>query len=1072
MKQVVLVLFPLVFTAFSQTRSRLADYALVLADAPVAQKTHSRVALGGPEAQAQLQRIRNAQSSVQAELKRRKVRVTGAGQILVNAVFVTASRETAAQLRDIPGVSYVVPAPPLHMDLSRALDLQNVPAAWSAVGGASNAGAGIKIGIIDSGIDLNHPGFQDPSVKPPPGFPKGDTNYTNNKVIVARSYVALDSAGYDPADPIATSHPDDYSPRDRVGHGTAIAMIAAGVQNTGPSGTIQGVAPKAFLGNYKIIGSPSINPFARLAAFQQALQDALTDGMDIVTFSLSEGDPAFYGPLDAGDAVCGHAGLCDLETQAVENAVANGLVVVVSAGNDGNIGKRIPTLNTIHSPGTSPAAITVGASVNSHIFFQTVHVSGSNVPSGLQNMNALFGDGPHIASALNALILDVAQSGNDGLACSSLPGGSLAGAIALIQRGGVCSFSDKIINAQNAGAIGVVLYQVSGQNSVFSSLLAQDTGIPAVMIGYDDGVALKSFLASNSGVKASLDPALTANEAQPDAIWPASSRGPSPGTFAFTPTAAIKPELVGVGANVYTATQKLDPNGEAYNASGYASVTGTSYAVPMVAGAVALVKQRYPGLTPAQLKSAVVNTASAGVSDEGGAARVNSVGAGKLSAGDAVNIAATLEPATMSFGAIAAASLPIGRLLTITNVSGSAATFNFAVQARDTASASVQVTPASLTLSAGQQNSVTVRLAGSRPGAGSYEGFIVVTGAGPTLRVPYQYLVGSGTPTDVFPIGDGEFLGGTSDTGWELDLRVVDQFGVPVIGTPVTFGVLQGGGKVTGGDAQSFALGNAAAFVNLGPNQGDQIFNATVGGLTVQFNGFARFYPAITSNGVVDGASFQVGQGLAPGSYITIKGTALSDAIQAESTTSLPVALSDVSVSFDGGGLSLPGHISYVSPGQINVQIPWEFQGQSSVAMKVTVSQLPSGVYTVPLAPVSPGVFAIVDATSGLVVSGSTPVKRGDALVIYANGLGPVSNQPASGEPSPGPPQPLAATSVSPTVTIGGSTATLIFSGLTPGSVGLYQVNVTVPVDAPTGNQPLVIALNGINSKATSVLVQ
>ena len=58
--------------------------------------------------------------------------------------------------------------------------------------------------------------------------------------------------------------------------------------------------------------------------------------------------------------------------------------------------------------------------------------------------------------------------------------------------------------------------------------------------------------------------------------------------------------------------------------------------------------------------------------------------------------------------------------------------------------------------------------------------------------------------------------------------------------------------------------------------------------------------------------------------------------------TSLPVALSDASVSFDGGGLSLPGHIHFVSPGQINVQIPWEFQGQTSVAMKVTVSALPS----------------------------------------------------------------------------------------------------------------------------------
>src|SRR5258708_31172086 len=102
MKQAVLVLFLLVFTAFRQTRSRLAEYALILADAPVAQKTHSRVALRRVEAQQQLQRIRSAQSGVLAELKRRNVPVTGAGQILVNAVFVTASRETAAELRGIP----------------------------------------------------------------------------------------------------------------------------------------------------------------------------------------------------------------------------------------------------------------------------------------------------------------------------------------------------------------------------------------------------------------------------------------------------------------------------------------------------------------------------------------------------------------------------------------------------------------------------------------------------------------------------------------------------------------------------------------------------------------------------------------------------------------------------------------------------------------------------------------------------------------------------------------------------------------------------------------------------------
>ncbi len=1066
MIRAILVLFLLVCAAFSQTRSRLLDYALILQDAPVAQKTYSRLALKSSTAQAHLQRIRDAQSGILTELKRRKVPVMGAVQVLVNAVFVSATRETAAQLSSIPGVAFVVPAPPLYMDLNRALDLQNVPAAWSALGGASNAGAGIKIAVIDSGIDQNHPGFQDPSVTPPSGFPKGDANYTNNKVIVARSYVTLDSVGYDPSDPVATSHPDDYSPRDRVGHGTAIAMIAAGVQNTAPGGTIQGVAPKAFLGNYKIIGSPSINPFARTAAFQQALQDAFMDGMDIVTFSLSEGDPAFYGPLDAGNAACGHDGFCDLEASAVASAVQNGMVVVVSAGNDGNIGQRIPTLNTIHTPGTSPDAITVGASMNSHVFYQTVRVN-----PGSKTINALFGDGPHIASPLSAPLVDITATGNDGLGCSSLPSGSLAGKIVLIQRGGVCSFSDKINNAQNAGAIGVILYQASGQETPFSTLFAQDTGIPAVMIGYSDGVALKSFLASNSGTTATLDPALTAIEATPDTIWPASSRGPSPGTFALTPTSVIKPELVAVGVNVYTATQTLDPNGEAYNASGYTSVTGTSYAVPMVAGAAALVKQKFPSLSPAQIKSALVNTASQTVADESGSpGSVNSVGAGKLNAGDAVNVAAVLEPATIEFGPLVAASLPISRTITITNVSGSDATFTFTPQPRGSSSAAVTIRPSPLLLKAGTHDSVTVTLSGTRPGPGSYEGSIVVTGAGPTLHVPYQFLVASGVPADFFAIGNGGFLGGTGDVGWELDMRLIDQYGVPVTGSPLNVVPTQGGGTVTGGDKQTFALGNAAVFVNLGPNQGDQIFQATTGGLNLQFNGYARVYPAISQ--IIDAGTLQAGQGMAPGSYIAIKGTALSDATQIESTTSLPVALSDVGVSFDGGGLSLPGHISYVSPGQINVQIPWEFQGQSSVAMKVTISQLPSAVYTLPLATYSPGIFAVVDLTSNTRVLENTPVKRGDALVIYGNGLGPVSNQPSSGEPSPSAPL-LARTTATPSVSVGGvAAAAPDFSGLTPTVVGLYQVNFTVPSAAPTGTQPLVLSVNGLNSQNFNILVQ
>jgi len=1069
MRKAALVYLLPVLAVYGQTRSRLADYALILNDPPVAHYTNSRAELRSSQALARRERIRGAQSAVIAELRRRKVPVAGAGQVLVNAIFVTTTSETASKLRDIPGVARVVAAPRVHPDLDRALGLQNVASAWSAVGGASNAGAGIKIGIIDSGIDQNHAGFQDSSLQPPAGFPKGDTNYTNQKVIVARSYVAMDSIAYDPSNPIATSTPDDYTPRDRMGHGTAIAMIAAGTQNTGPAATIQGVAPKAFLGNYKIFGSPSVNPFASLAAINQALEDALADGMDIVTLSDSEGDSATYdGPLDVDNnpPPSGCGGACDVLSMAVETAVNNGMVVVVSAGNDGNIGTRVPTLNTIHKPGIAPSAITVGASINSHAFFQAVRVNGSGSPGPF---SALFGDGPHIASALTAPVTDVTRLGNDGLACSSMAGGSLAGAIALIQRG-TCFFSDKINNAQNAGAIGVILYQSSGVDTVYSSLGAQDTGIPAVMIGNRDGLTLKSYLAANSGATATLDPTLAPVENPPGAIWPASSRGPSAGTFAVTPTTGIKPELVAVGANVYTATQKLDPNGDSYDASGYTSVTGTSYAVPMVAGAVALVKQKYPGLTPAQLKSAVVNTATQDVTDEGGVARVNSVGAGKLSAGDAVTAAAVLEPATMEFGPITSTTVSISRNLKITNVGTSAATFNFAVQQRDADShASVTVTPSSVTLQPGGQSTLTVRLSGSRPNAGSYEGFIVVTGAGPTLRLPYQYLVGSGAVSDAFPINNGGFLGGAGDSGWVLVMRVIDQYGVPVIGTPLLFQAVQGGGSITLGDTQSFALGNAGAQVTLGPNQGEQIFQATVGGIFVTFDGVARVYPAIdhVSSAAASGAA-----GTAPGSYMGIYGTALSDATQVESTTSLPVALSDVSISFDGGGLSLPGHLHFVSPGQVNVQIPWEFQGQPSVAMKVTVSGLPSGVFTVPLATYSPGVFAVVDATSGAVVNSSVAAKRGDALVIYANGLGPVSNGPASGEPSPGPPQALATTNSTPTVTFGGVSAQLIFSGLVPGSIGLYQVNVVVPASAPTGAQPLVISVNGATSTAFSLAIQ
>jgi len=302
---------------------------------------------------------------------------------------------------------------------------------------------------------------------------------------------------------------------------------------------------------------------------------------------------------------------------------------------------------------------------------------------------------------------------------------------------------------------------------------------------------------------------------------------------------------------------------------------------------------------------------------------------------------------------------------------------------------------------------------------------------------------------------------------------------VPITSESVLFSAVQGGGGIYQGDAATDRTGMAFAIVNIGSQPGDQIFTAAAGPLSVEFDGYALPVPSINRNGVVNTASSQVGQGLAPGSYISIYGSYLADAIVGSPTLSLPVSLGTVSVSFDGGGLSLPGHISFVSPGQVNVQIPWEFQGQSSVQMAVSVSYVPSAVYTVPLNTYSPGIFefndsghqsAVATDANGVVFTQANPASRGQTIVLYANGLGPVDHQPPSGAPTPLPP-PLANT-VTPTVTIGNIAAHVDFSGLSPGWVGLYQLNVDVPQNAPTGLQPIVVSIGGVVSKASILPVQ
>ena len=381
------------------------EYALVLDDPPLAARIESRKDLRLAATEDRLRQIEAAQTTLRAELEARGFHVVGAVHTLENAIFVRAAADKLGELRSLPGVRQVALVPPAKLRMDKAAGLVNAPAAWSALGGTENAGAGIKIGILDTGIDQNHPAFQDSLLATPAGFPKcvgADCAYTSNKVIVARSYVSVLAAG-SPGDPAADSRPDDLSPRDRMGHGTALAMIAAGHTNTAPGGIpITGIAPKAFLGNYKIFGSPGLLDYTYGSVIITALEDAFTDGMDIVSLSL--GGAAVYGPLDKG-AVCSDPSLpvdpnyiCDIRADAVQNAVTKGMLVVVAAGNDADLGVNWPMLNTIGTPGTAPAALTVGSTNNSHLFYSSVRLPGSDVPANLVRINMFFGNGPQEAA--------------------------------------------------------------------------------------------------------------------------------------------------------------------------------------------------------------------------------------------------------------------------------------------------------------------------------------------------------------------------------------------------------------------------------------------------------------------------------------------------------------------------------------------------------------------------------------------------------------------------------------------------------------------------------------------------
>ena len=256
-------------------------------------------------------------------------------RLVANGIAVVVPRSQLGRLTSLPGVAKVYPSVRYRTQLDRSPQQIGAPVLWGP--GLTNAGQGMKIAIIDEGIDQTHPFFSPAGYSMPPGYPKGQAAYATAKVIVARAFP--------PARPTWKHAGKPFDP-EFSSHGTHVAGIAAGNANTLAEGArISGVAPRAYLGNYKALTIPTdadVGLDGNSPELVAAIEAAVADGMDVINMSL--GEPEIEPSRD-------------IVVQALAAAARAGVVPVVSAGNDFDDFGR----GSVSSPGSAPDAITVGA---------------------------------------------------------------------------------------------------------------------------------------------------------------------------------------------------------------------------------------------------------------------------------------------------------------------------------------------------------------------------------------------------------------------------------------------------------------------------------------------------------------------------------------------------------------------------------------------------------------------------------------------------------------------------------------------------------------------------------------
>ncbi|WP_308636840.1 S8 family serine peptidase [Paenibacillus silvisoli] len=530
---------------------------------------------------------------------------------------------------------------------------------------AGITGKGIKVGVLDTGIDYNHPDLTDAY--------KG---YRAMEGIDPKTADPLTVKGWDfidnDADPMETTYADWQASgmEEHQGdgsyytyHGTHVSgtIAARAVFGDAP---VLGVAPEADLYAYRVLGPYGSGAESGILA---GIDKSVEDGMDVINLSLG---------VMVNDALMA-------ESVAINNATLLGVTCAVAAGNAG------PNEKTMSSPGTSPLGITVGASdfpITLATMTASVTADGTN-PLTLDAMKMMAGDYDTVLASLLNTPLEVVDVGLADTA--DLEGKDMTGKVAFIQRGEI-ALETKIVNAARAGAIAAILSNnADGEIPVY------------VGVGQDLIPTFRATKAAGDAMKAMTAPTVTFTSLGSAAtegghLADFSGRGPVNGSY------DIKPDVVGPGVSVYSTYPEYvhSPEPGIDYSRAYARISGTSMATPHVAGIAALILQAHPDYTPFDVRQALMNTAD---DLTGGNYSVYQAGAGEVDVTEAVNADMAIEvlntaksldesgrPVTIdnptgliNFGNFAKTeglSVESGKEMTITNKGGADKAFNVEVE--------------------------------------------------------------------------------------------------------------------------------------------------------------------------------------------------------------------------------------------------------------------------------------------------------------------------------------------------------------------------------------------------------